>query len=55
MQSRHTFVNLDLPQNGVVLELCRTAASQNHHCYQFAERWAERVYYDESDVVLCVK
>ena len=58
MQSRHMFVNLDLlllPQNGIVLELCRTAASQNHHCYQFAGKWAERGYCDESDVVLCVK
>ena len=31
-----------------------TTASQNHHSCQFAEKWAERSYYDESDV-LCVK
>jgi len=52
-----TSLNLDLlcgAQNGVVLELRRTPASQNCHSYQFADKRAERVYYDESDVVLCV-
>ena len=52
-----TSLNLDLlcvAENGVVLELCRTAASQNCHSCQFADIWAERGYYDESDVVLCV-
>ena len=29
-------------------------ASQNCHSYQFADKRAERGYYDESDVVLCV-
>ena len=42
------------PQNGVVLELYRTAASQNCHSCQFADKQAERGYYDESDVPLCV-
>jgi len=41
-------------QNGVVLELRRTAASRNCHFCQFADKWAERGYYDDSDVVLCV-
>ena len=41
--------------NLVVLELCRTAASQNCHSCQFANKQAERGYYDESDIVLCVK
>jgi len=41
-------------QNGVVLELRRTAASQNFHSCQFADKRAERGYYDKSDIVLCV-
>jgi len=52
-----TSLNLNLlcvAQNGVVLELCRTAASQNCHSYQFTDKRAERDYYNESDVVLCV-
>ena len=56
--STHLNLNLNLlfvAQNGVVLECCRTAASQNRHSYQFADKWAERGYYDESDVVECVK
>jgi len=40
-------------QNGIVLELCRTTACQNHHSCQFADKWVERGYYDESDV-LCM-
>ena len=36
----------------------RTAASQNFHSCQFADKQAdkqaERGYYDESDIVLCV-
>ena len=50
-----TRLNLDLlcvAQDGVVLELRRIAAS--HSC-QFANKRAERGYYDESDIVLCVK
>ena len=52
-----TRLNLDLcvAQNGVVLELRRIAASQNCHSCQFANKWAERGYYDESDIVLYVK
>ena len=53
-----TRLNLDLlcvAQNGVVLELRRIAASQNCHSCQFANKRAERGYYDESDIVLCVK
>ena len=53
-----TCLNLDLwfvVQNGVVLELRRTTVSQNHHSHQFADKQAERGYYDESNVVLCVK
>ena len=52
-----TGLNLDLlcvAENGVVLELCRTAARQNCHYCQFADKRGERGYYDESDVVLCV-
>jgi len=52
-----TSLNLDLlcvAQNGIVLELRRTAASQNCHSRQFADKRAERGYYAESDVVLCV-
>jgi len=51
-----TSLNLDLcvAENGVVLELRRTAASQNCHSCQFADKRDERGYYDESDVVLCV-
>ena len=44
---------LFVAQIGIVLELFRTAAAQNS-C-QFVEKWAERGYYDESDIVLCVK
>ena len=49
-----TSLNLDLlcvAENGIVLELCRTAAS--HSC-RFADKRGERGYYDESNVVLCV-
>jgi len=52
-----TSLNLDLlcvAQNGVVLELCITTASQNCYSCQFADKWGERGYYDESDVVLCI-
>jgi len=52
-----TSLNLDLlyvAENGVMLELRRTAASQNCHSCQFADKWGERGYYDENDVVLCV-
>ena len=52
-----TRLNLDLlcvAQNGVVLELRRTTASQNRRSGEFADKWGERGYYDESDVVLCV-
>ena len=51
-------LNLDLlcvAQNGVVLELCRITASQNCRSCQYANKRAERGYYDESDIVLCVK
>jgi len=53
-----TRLNLDLlfvPQNGIVLELHRNAASQNRHNCQFADKRAERGYNNESNVVLCVK
>jgi len=53
-----TRLNLDLlcvAQNGIVLELRRIEASQNCHFCQFANKRAERGYYDESDIVLCVK
>ena len=53
-----TSLNLDLlcvAQNGVVLELRRIAASQNCHSCQFANKWAERGYYDKSYIDLCVK
>ena len=53
-----TRLNLDLlcvTQNGVVLKLRRIAGSQNCHSCQFANKQAERGYYDESDIVLCVK
>ena len=53
-----TGLNLDLlcvAENGVVLELRRIAASQNCHSCQFANKRAERGYYDKSDIVLCVK
>jgi len=48
-----TRLNLDLlyvAQNGVMLELHRTEASQNCHNYQFADKRAERGYYDERDM-----
>ena len=44
-----------LPQNGIVLELCRTAATQNHHSCQLIAKQAEGGYYDESDIVLYIK
>jgi len=50
-----TRLNLDLlcvAQNGIVLEIPRIAASQNCHSCQFAEKQAERGYYDKSDIVL---
>ena len=53
-----TRLNLELlcvAQNGVVLELRRIAASQSCHSCQFANKRAERGYYDKSDIVLCVK
>ena len=52
-----THLNLDLlcVESGVVLEIRRIAASQNCHSCQFANKLAERGYYDESDIVLCVK
>jgi len=52
-----TRLNLDLScvENGVVLELCRITASRNCHSCQFANKRAERDYYNESDIVLCVK
>ena len=53
-----TCLNLDLlcvAQNGIVLELRRIAASQNCHTCQFANKQAERGYYDESELILCVK
>jgi len=53
-----TRLNLNLlfvAQNGVVLQLRGTAASQNRHSCQFADKWTERGYYDQSDVVLCMK
>ena len=52
-----TSLNLDLlcvAENGVVIELRRTAASQICHSCRFADKRGERGYYDESDVVLCV-
>ena len=52
-----TSLNLDLlcvAENGVVLELRRTAASQYCHSCEFADKRGERGYYDESDVVMCV-
>jgi len=53
-----TRLNLDLlcaAQNDVMLELRRIAASQNCHSCQFANKRAERGYYNESDIVLCMK
>jgi len=41
-------------QNGVVVELRKTTASQNCHSCQFADKQDERGYYDESDFVLCM-
>jgi len=46
---------LFVAQNGVVLELRRTAASQNRNSCQFADKCAEKGNYDESDVVLYMK
>jgi len=49
-----TSLNLNLlrvAQNGIVLELRKTAASQNCHSCQLADKRAERGYYDESDVL----
>ena len=37
------------------LQPCRIVASDNHCSCHFALKRAERGYYDESDVVLCVK
>jgi len=53
-----TRLNRDLlcvAQNGDVLELRRIAAIQNCYSCQFANKRAERGYYDERDIVLCVK
>jgi len=50
-----TRLNLNLlcvAQNGIVLELRRIKASQNCNSCQFANKRAERGYYDESDIVL---
>ena len=53
-----TRLNLKLlcvAQNGVVSELHRYRSSPNCQSCQFANKRAERGYYDESDIVLCVK
>ena len=53
-----TRLNLDLlcvAQNGVVLELHRITASENCHSCQFANKRAERGYYDKSDIILYMK
>ena len=53
-----TRLNLNLlcvAQNGVMLELCRITASQNCHSCQFANKQAERGYYDKSDIVNSVR
>jgi len=53
-----TRLNLDLlcvAQNGIVLELCRITASQSFDSCQFANKQNEKGYYDESDIVLCMK
>jgi len=53
-----TRLNLDLlfvAQNGVVLQLRGTAASQNRHSCQFADKRAERGYNNQSHVILCMK
>lgn len=44
-----------LPQNGIVFELCRTAATQNHHSCQLIDKQAEGSYSDKSDIVLYIK
>jgi len=52
-----TGLKLDLlciAQNGVVLELHKTTASQNCYSCQFADKRDEKGYYDESNVILCV-
>ena len=51
---RNRYTSEPRPENGVVLELCKTPASQNCHSCQFADKRAERGYCDESDIVLCV-
>jgi len=51
-----TCLNLDVlcvAQYGIVLKLHRTTASQNCHSCQFADKRAERGYYDESSHFLC--
>jgi len=51
-----TRLNHDLvPQNGIVLQLRGTTASQNCHFCMFADKCAERGYCNESDAVLCMK
>ena len=44
-----------LPENGVMLELHRIAANHNYCSCQFADKQAERGYYHENDVILCMK
>ena len=39
----------------IVHQLKRIIVVQNRRSCQFADKWAERSYYDKSDVVLCVK
>ena len=52
--STHLNLNLLLvAQNGIALELRRTAASQNCHSCQFAGKKAERGYHDDRYVALC--
>jgi len=48
-------LNLWFSVSNVMLELGRTAASQNHHSCRFADKRAKRGYYNKSNVVLCVK
>ena len=52
-----TNLNLDLlcaAQSGIVLNFAEPQLTKTASC-QFANKWAERGYYNESNNVLCVK
>lgn len=49
------YLDLLLPQTGVILEVQRITASQDHWSCQLVDKRAEKGYCNKSDVILCIK